>query len=92
MNLSPSTKFSATVASIVAGVAVVASGTWYTANSLRDITEEIKELRREVRQANADHWTVYDMERWSRQLERLNKDIELIVPEVGTRTTVGSKD
>lgn len=92
MPLNPSTKFSATLASIIGGVALVASGTWYTANSLRDITEEIKELRREVRQANADHWTVYDMERWSRQLERLNKDSGIVVPEVGVRPAASGKD
>lgn len=92
MTLSPSTKFSATVVSILSGATLIAAGSWYTANTLRDITEEIRELRREVRQASADHWTIYDMERWSRQLERLNKGIGIVVPEASARSTSGSKD
>lgn len=91
MTLSPSTKFSATVVSIVSGAALIAGGSWYTANTLRDITEEIRELRREVRQANADHWTVYNMERWSRQLERVNQGLGLVIPEISARPA-GSKE
>jgi hypothetical protein len=90
MTLSPSTKFSATVASILSGAMLIAAGSWYTAHTLRDITEEIRELRREVRQASADHWTVYDMERWARQLEKVNQPRGLVVPEISARQSSAS--
>jgi hypothetical protein len=90
MTLSPSTKFSATVVSIFSGATMIACGSWYTANTLRDITDEIRQLRREVRQANADHWTAYDMERWARQLEKVNQPRGLVVPEISARQSSAS--
>lgn len=85
MSLSASTRFTGTVASIMSGAALITGGTWYAANAIRDITDEVKALRREVRASNAEHWTITDMKDWSRQLERINQTRGLILPEISAR-------
>lgn len=53
---------------------------WHAANRIRDLTEQLKDMQRDIRAS----WTFRDMEKWALNLERENRSrkIQLFVPEV----------
>ncbi len=56
---------------------------WQANNYLRDYRDELKGLSAEIREINATRWTIADQERYNYQLERLNREHGLQVPQVG---------
>lgn len=74
--LTPDTNITATLAAAIGAFAGVFWAGWKIANAIRDLVEEIKGLRKDVRAA----WTREEHERWSFRLERDNADLPLVVP------------
>lgn len=68
---------------ITAVIALVGTG-WRAGTEAAAIRAEITELRRDLRASVVDRWSVGDMERWTYQLDRHNRDRGLVVPDVRT--------
>jgi hypothetical protein len=83
MSITPNTKVTLAVGTVVVCVVAIVGASWRIANYVRDMKDELSAIRRDVAVVAADRWTVGDMERWSYRLERENRDrINLTVPEV----------
>lgn len=54
--------------------------TWRAANRIRDLTEQLKDMQRDIRAS----WTFRDQEKWALQLERENRSrgFKVFVPDV----------
>jgi hypothetical protein len=59
-------------------VGALVMATYRVANFIRDVRDEVKGLRRDLRET----WSRQDQERWSVELERQNRNIALKVPVV----------
>lgn len=71
-----------TVGGTITAALVIA--TWRAANFLRDVRDELKGLRSDVRES----WTRREQERWANELERQNRKLPLKVPPVPDRGVV----
>jgi hypothetical protein len=82
--LSSNSKVTVTLAALGSLIASIFWAGYRSGNYLRDIRDEVAEMRREVQAISRDRWTVSDQERWSFQLERVNRErgINIAVPEV----------
>lgn len=78
MPLTPDTDFTLTIGAALAALGMVAAAVWRAANFIRDLRDEIKGLRADVRAA----WTREEHERWAFRLERDNANLPLSVPPV----------
>jgi len=76
--LTPETVFSLPIAAALGTVASVFVAGWKIANAVRDLTEQVRGLRGDVRAA----WTRAEHERWAFELERKNAKLPLHVPAV----------
>jgi hypothetical protein len=81
MPLTPDTDLSLTLSAAALALGFVATAVWRAANFIRDLRDEIKGLRTDVRAA----WTREEHERWAFSLERENTKLPLIVPSVPPR-------
>ena len=79
--LTPDTDITATLAAAGGAFAAVFWAGYKIANAIRDLVEEIKGLRKDVRAA----WTREEHERWSFQLALQNAKLPLVVPPVPAR-------
>ena len=79
--LTPDTDITVTLAAAGGAFAAVFWAGWKIANAIRDLVEEIKGLRKDVRAA----WTREEHERWSFQLAMKNAKLPLVVPAVPAR-------
>ncbi len=57
--------------------AAIIVATWRLANYMRDMRDEVREIRKKM----CDVWTVSDMERWAVRLERANRPKSIAVPD-----------
>jgi hypothetical protein len=80
MQLAPDTIFSLPLIAALGTVSAVFVAGWKIANAVRDLTEQVRGLRGDVRAA----WTRAEHERWAFELERQNTKIPLHVPHVPT--------
>jgi hypothetical protein len=76
--LTPETVFSLPLIAALSTVGAVFVAGWKIANAVRDLTEEVRGLRGDVRAA----WTRAEHERWAFELERRNTKLPLHVPTV----------
>ena len=76
--LSPETVFSLPLVAALGTVSAVFIAGWKIANAVRDLTEQVRGLRGDVRAA----WTRAEHERWAFELERKNSKLPLHVPAV----------
>ena len=74
--LTPETVFSLPLVALLATVSAVFIAGWKIANAVRDLTEQVRGLRGDVRAA----WTRAEHERWAFELERRNIALPLRVP------------
>ena len=92
MQLSPQTQLSVTLGAVIAFVLGAVGATWNIANKLRDIRDELTEIRTELRTElssikkdvsgqEGSSWNKYDMRNWSFDLERENRELQLQVPD-----------
>jgi len=79
--ITPETDITATLAAAGGAFVAVFWAGWKIANAIRDLVEEIKGLRKDVRAA----WTREEHERWSFRLERENAGLPLVVPPIPSR-------
>jgi hypothetical protein len=83
--LTPETDVTLTLTAAFLALSAVAAAVWRAANFIRDLRDEIKGLRTDVRSA----WTREEHERWAFRLERDNADLPLSVPPVPSRSPKG---
>jgi hypothetical protein len=76
--LTPDTVFSLPLVAALGTIAAVFVAGWKIANAVRDLTEQVRGLRGDVRAA----WTRAEHERWAFELERRNAKLPLVVPHV----------
>ena len=99
MQFSSQTQITITIGAALAFVVAAIGATWNIANKLRDIRDELTEIRTELRtelgtikkevSGNEDAaWNKYDMRNWSFDLERQNRELQLQVPDHVTVKTV----
>jgi hypothetical protein len=81
MSISTNTRVTLTIGGIITAVIALVGLGWRANGIASDIKNEISDLRRELQTSTADRWTTRDMERWSVQLERANRDLPLLVPD-----------
>lgn len=81
MAITPATDLTLTVSAAAGALFFVAMAVWRAANFIRDLRDEIKGLRHDVRAA----WTREEHERWAFHLERENTQLPLVVPPVPPR-------
>jgi hypothetical protein len=81
MSVSENTKVNAKIGSVIIAVFALLGVGWRAANAIRDVTDEVKALRNDVRAIHNDRWSFSDMERWSFRLERENRERGLVVPD-----------
>jgi hypothetical protein len=74
--LTPETLFSFPLAAVIGSISAVFFAGWKIANAVRDLTEQVRGLRGDVRAA----WTRAEHERWAFELERQNHALPLKVP------------
>jgi hypothetical protein len=85
MSINPNSRLTVTIAgAVVIGGALIHFG-WRANDFLREIRDEVADMRREVRSMSVEQWTVSDQNRWSYQLEKLNRERGLVVPEATGR-------
>jgi len=70
------TVFSFPIAAVIGSISAVFVAGWKIANAVRDLTEQVRGLRGDVRAA----WTRAEHERWAFELERQNAKLPLRVP------------
>jgi len=76
--ITPDTIFSLPIVAALGTVSAVFLAGWKIANAVRDLTEQVRGLRGDVRAA----WTRAEHERWAFELERQNVKLPLKVPHV----------
>ena len=76
--LTPDTLFSLPLVAAMSTVGAVFVAGWKIANAVRDLTDQVRGLRGDVRAA----WTRTEQERWAFELERRNTKLPLYVPTV----------
>jgi hypothetical protein len=74
--LTPDTVFSLPLVAALGTISAVFLAGWKIANAVRDLTEQVRGLRGDVRAA----WTRAEHERWAFELERKNAALPLVVP------------
>jgi hypothetical protein len=77
MTLAPDKRITITLG--LAGLAIL--GVWYAAITFTAMTNALANLQAEVHRNHQAAWTVTDMDRWSRSLERENRASGMIVPD-----------
>lgn len=79
-NLTTDSTFTVTLGAIFLGTGAIVTAVWRAANFVRDLIEQIKGLRKELKEA----WMLRDQEMWALQLERENRarNNALFVPDV----------
>lgn len=83
MPLSSQTPVSISVAGWASLCLTIGISGWTICSYARDYRDELKALSAEIRDINATRWTIADQERYNYQLERLNRERNLQVPQVG---------
>jgi|LauGreSuBDMM15SN_2_FD.fasta_scaffold11363_3 hypothetical protein len=76
--ITPETIFSLPLIALLCTVSAVFIAGWKIANAVRDLTDQVRGLRGDVRAA----WTRAEHERWAFELERQNHTLPLRVPAV----------
>lgn len=84
MSISQNTKFSLTIGGVFTAVVVLVGVGWRAANIIRDVGDEVKALRNDVKGVSADRWSASDMERWAYRLDLANRERSIIVPDPRT--------
>lgn len=93
MSISQNTKVSLTVGGVITAVVVLVGVGWRAANIIRDVGDEVKALRNDVKGVNVDRWSASDMERWAYRLDIANRERNIIVPDPrGVKADRGAND
>jgi hypothetical protein len=82
MKFVPDSPLKITIAVAVAVVGFTASVSWVCANGLRDIKQELSDLRSDLTAQQRQMWTIQDQERWIYALDRANRFSSLEVPQL----------
>lgn len=85
MSINPNSRLSLTIAGALTLGGFLIASSWRASNYLRDIRDEVADMRREVQAMSNDQWSVSDQDRWAYQLEKLNRETGLKVPETRMR-------
>lgn len=88
MPITPDSDLTLTLSAAGGAFTAVFYGAWKIANAVRDLVDEIKGLRVDVRAA----WTRQEHERWAFALERDNAHVPLTVPRVPAHQNHESAD
>lgn len=82
MRLVPTTPLQITISVAIAVIAATATVSWVCANGLRDIKQELVDLRSDLTAQQRQMWTIQDQERWIYALDRANRFSSLEVPQL----------
>lgn len=77
MNLGPDTEITLALGVVATLVLTLIVATWRAANYLRDVRDEVRDIRNKL----GDVWTVRDQERFAARLRWDNRTQNLQVPE-----------
>jgi hypothetical protein len=80
MKFVPQTPLQITVAVAIAVIGATATVSWVCANGLRDIKQELVDLRSDLNSQQRQMWTIQDQERWIHALDKANRFTSLEVP------------
>jgi hypothetical protein len=81
VDITPDTHLSATLAVCATFLVALITATWRVANMLRDVRDQLKGMRADIRES----WTRREQERWAFELERRNRQLPIDVPPVPER-------
>jgi hypothetical protein len=82
MKLIPDTPLKMTLAVAIAVIGFTASLSWVCANGLRDIKQELVDLRSDLAAQQRQMWTVENQKDWIYALDRANRFSNLEVPQL----------
>lgn len=92
MKLVPSTPLQVTIAVAIAVIGSTATVSWVCANGLRDIKQELVDLRHDMNSQQRQMWTVDNQKDWMYALDKANRFSGIQIPAIPEAALIKRKN
>lgn len=91
IKLIPNTPLKTTIAVILGLIGTTATVVWVLTNGLRDIKQDLVDLRADLAVQQKQTWTIQDQERWVYSLDKANRFTGIQIPAIPEQYRVKNK-